>query len=67
MIYVVGPRDKKFTSNKPVIMTVSVAKDWGKGLSPFFLGPCELYNNFIAKNVENAWQFTRNLESIKKK
>jgi hypothetical protein len=28
-------------------------------LSPFKLGPCELYDGFTAKNVENAWQFSK--------
>jgi len=42
-----------------VVITVSKAKDWSQGLSPFILGPCELYDGYTAKNVENTWQFSK--------
>ena len=42
-----------------VINTTSRSSNWSKGLSPFFLGPVELYNGFVSKNVENAWQFSK--------
>jgi hypothetical protein len=42
-----------------VIVTVSKSKTWSVGLSPFKLGPCELYDGHTAKNVENAWQFSK--------
>jgi hypothetical protein len=32
---------------------------WEKSLSPFYLGPVDLYSNFSAKNVENAWEFAK--------
>ncbi len=32
---------------------------WSRGLSPFVLGPVDLYDGMIAKNVENAWQFSK--------
>ncbi len=60
-VKVTGPRDgkKKLPDNSVLVFTVSRASDWSKGLSPFFCGPVELYGRFIAKNVENAWQFSK--------
>jgi hypothetical protein len=42
-----------------VVLTISRSKDWSVGLSPFRLGPCKLYNGYEAKNMENAWQFSK--------
>lgn len=42
-----------------VIVTVSKSTTWSQGLSPFFLGPCKLYDSYESKNMENAWQFTK--------
>ncbi len=43
-----------------IINTTSRASTvWEKQLSPFFLGPVDLYDNFQSKNVENAWQFSK--------
>lgn len=42
-----------------VINTTSHSDNWSKGLSPFFAGPCKLYGEYISKNVENAWQFSK--------
>lgn len=65
MIHVLGPRNvhriREFReAGVPVIMTVSKADDpvW-RGLSPFHLGPCSLYGGHTARNVENAWQFSK--------
>jgi len=41
------------------VNTTSQSKDWSKGLSPFFLGPCKLYGDFVSQNVENAWQHSK--------
>jgi len=30
-----------------------------KGLSPFYLGPVQCYDDLIARNVENAWQYSK--------
>lgn len=47
--------DKEITT----VSTVSKAgKEWSM-LSPFLLGPCKLYGNFVAKNMENAWQYSK--------
>jgi len=47
-----------WTKNPPgiVISTVSKAKS---GFSPFLLGPCNLYDGYVARNMENAWQFSK--------
>ncbi len=39
-----------------VVSTVSKSKS---GLSPFLLGPCALYDGWIARNMENAWQYSK--------
>lgn len=59
-IKVIGPRDKKeLPDNSVLVYTVSRASGWSRGLSPFFCGPVKLYGGYIAKNVENAWQFSK--------
>ncbi|MFA5313440.1 MAG: hypothetical protein WC375_09030 [Methanomassiliicoccales archaeon] len=45
--------------NDQVIVTVSKSKTWSRGLSPFILGPCKLYDGNISKNMENAWQYSK--------
>lgn len=54
------------TENWIIQNVTSTSKDaWCLELSPFFLGPIELYENpetgkpFIAQNMENAWQFCK--------
>ena len=42
-----------------VVITVSKSKNWSRGLSPFILGPCELWGGHVALNMENAWQFSK--------
>lgn len=42
-----------------VVNTTSRSDNWGSGLSPFFLGPCELYDGYTSKNVENCWKFSK--------
>lgn len=58
MIIVIGPKDRNNAIGE-IINTTSSSNTWSKGLSPFFLGPVYLYQNFVAKNVENAWQFSK--------
>lgn len=45
--------------NSLVVNTTSRSVNWSKGLSPFFLGPVDLYNGLESKNVENGWQFSK--------
>lgn len=58
MIYVIGPKDKP-PQDACVINTTSRSNDFGKGFSPFFLGPIKLWDGHVAKNLENAWQFSK--------
>jgi len=59
-IKVVGPKDKDpLPPNSMLIYTVSRSKTWSRGLSPFFIDPCKLYGNYIAKRMENAWQYSK--------
>jgi hypothetical protein len=58
MIYVINPKFK-IPSTAIVVNTTSRSFDWGKGLSPFFVGPIDLYDDFKSINMENAWQFSK--------
>ena len=58
MIFVCGPNDKA-PYGAEVVNVTSRSNDFGVGLSPFHLGPVELYDGHIAKNVENAWQYAK--------
>lgn len=58
MIYVIGPYDKA-PEGALIINTTSRSDNWSRGLSPFFLGPVDLYSSHISQNVENAWQFAK--------
>lgn len=52
--------EKQNDPNGVYINTTSRSTDeWTKQLSPFYLGPCELYEGIVAKNMENAWQFSK--------
>lgn len=59
MIKIIGPRDVKKYQGQEIINTTSSSPNWSKGLSPFFLGPVNLYDGKISKNMENAWQFSK--------
>lgn len=64
-VIVVGPDEIRKSANKSMdldgyklINTTSRSTEWS-GLSPFFAGPCHLYGNVFAHNVENAWQYSK--------
>lgn len=40
------------------VNATSRSQQW-KGLSPFYVGPVELYDGHKSINVENAWQFSK--------
>lgn len=42
-----------------VIDATSRARSWSRDLSPFLLGPCDLYDGYRSKNMENGWQFAK--------
>jgi hypothetical protein len=57
---VIGYREMNNYPGYKIINTTSRSEDsWSKQLSPFFLGPVELYDDYTADNVENAWQFSK--------
>lgn len=58
-VIVIGFKDIKKYSVNHVINTTSRSTNWTKEFSPFTLGPVDLYGGHVAKNVENAWQFTK--------
>ena len=58
-LIVVGPKDT-IPDGFSVINTTSQDKiGLGKNLIPFYLGPVQLYEGNQAKNLENAWQFSK--------
>lgn len=42
-----------------MINVTSRSSDWGREFSPFFLGPVDLYGDYIAQKMENAWQYCK--------
>ena len=70
MIRVVGPRScpEMHQPNNPIFVnTTSRSQMWGKRLSPFFAGPCPLYDGAPceeSKNVENGWQYSKVYPSV---
>ena len=65
MIKVVGPRQHppnnvptRTYDGTPVVNTTS--RGTWKGLSPFYIGPCPLYEDQgVSLNMENAWQYSK--------
>lgn len=65
MIFCVGPKDKKITyKDKRVYNVTSCSTDFCKELSPFLLGPVDLYDGYVSKKMENAWQYTKVYEKF---
>lgn len=59
-IQIVGPREPRLrVAPFPVINCCSSSEGWERGLSPFVLGPCEVYGGFVAARHENLWQFSK--------
>lgn len=56
MVTVIGPRDQR---EPDAINCTSRSINWSRELSPFFLGPCKLYGNYVSRNMENAWQYSK--------
>lgn len=58
MIYAIS--FKHTIPNDALSMDVtSRSNTWGRHFSPFNLGPVDLYDGYVAKNIENAFQFSR--------
>jgi len=58
-IKVVSMYTKILDGEFSVNTTSKSEQDWQRDLSPFYLGPCDLYQDFTAKKMENAWQFSK--------
>jgi len=59
-IKVISLFEKETDSNGIYVNTTSKSEmDWQRDLSPFYLGPCDLYWDLTAKRMENAWQYTK--------
>lgn len=59
-VKVISIFERETDKNGIYVNTTSKSEnDWQRDLSPFYLGPCELYNSYIAKNVENGWQYSK--------
>lgn len=58
MLYIISPK-YPVPDGAEVINTTSRSNTWSRGLSPFFLGPVDLYDGYKSINVENAWQFSK--------
>jgi hypothetical protein len=60
MITVISLFEKQTDSAGVYINTTSNSPtQWTTELSPFHLGPCDLYGGFVAKNAENGWQYSK--------
>ena len=57
-LIVISPREKA-PEGFIVINTTSKDESIGKQFSPFYLSNIELYEGKVAKNMENAWQFSK--------
>lgn len=58
MIHVTGP-GYKVPAGAIEINTTSRSDNWSRSLSPFFLGPIDLYGGYTSQNMENAWQYAK--------
>lgn len=59
-VKVISLFEKETDPNGIYVNTTSRAEtDWQTDLSPFYLGPCELYGGFRAMKMENAWQYSK--------
>lgn len=58
-LLVIGPKDTAPAGFEIINTTSKDKKGLGGQLSPFYLGPVPIYDNIVAKNLENAWQFSK--------
>lgn len=59
-VKVISLFEKETDPNGIYINTTSRAETlWETDLSPFYLGPCELYGGYRAVRMENAWQYSK--------
>lgn len=41
------------------VVDTTVKTGWRSDLSPFSIGPCDLYRGLVSQNMENAWQYAK--------
>ena len=58
MIYAISTKHKVPEGALSIDVT-SRSKTWGRYFSPFNLGPVNLYDGYVAKNIENGYQFAK--------
>lgn len=58
MIHVIGSGHKT-PEDAVLINTTSRSDTWSRSLSPFFVGPVDLYGSYKSINMENCWQFSK--------
>ena len=56
---VIGPKDSLDLDSFVVNTTSRSPQTWSRGLSPFYLGPVDLYDSHVAHCLENGWQFSK--------
>lgn len=49
----------KASNDMKIIDTTSRSFTWSRSLSPFLLGPVDLYDSYKSLNVENGWQYSK--------
>ena len=63
-VRICGTHDKPVGYDVHIINTTSRSPNWSYALSPFHVGPCDLYHGFVAKNVENGYQFAKTYAQV---
>lgn len=59
-IKVISLFEKQTDPNGIYVNTTSRSSEsWSLQLSPFYLGPCDIYEGIVAKKMENAWQYSK--------
>ena len=49
----------KVNDPKAIAVDTTSKAGWSSDLSPFKIGPCDLYGGYVSLNHENSWQFSK--------
>ena len=63
-VLVLGRKDAVPEGSIVVDVTSRSKEAWTKELSPFHLGPIDLYDGHTSKTMENAWQYCKVYEQM---
>jgi len=58
-VIIIGPRDRLQDKDVRIINVTSHSTNVFKQLSPFYLGPVNLYSSYRAERMENGWQYAK--------